>query len=83
MSNKDAIEMEGTVLECLPNTTYRIELVNGHTIIAYSSGKIRKHNLRIVIGDVVKVAMTPYDLTKGRIVHRLRQLSSPQDNASE
>ena len=70
MAKEEAIEMEGTVTEALPNTTFRVELENGHSIIAHISGKMRKHYIRILTGDTVKVEMTPYDLTKGRITFR-------------
>lgn len=72
MSKEDHIEMEGKVIETLPNTTFRVQLDNGHTIIAHISGKMRKHYIRILTGDRVKVEMTPYDLTKGRITFRQR-----------
>ncbi len=72
MSKEDQIEMEGKVIETLPNTTFRVELDNGHVIIAHISGKMRKHYIRILTGDRVKVDMTPYDLTKGRITCRQR-----------
>ena len=72
MSKEDQIEMEGKVIETLPNTTFRVELDNGHVIIAHISGKMRKHYIRILTGDRVKVEMTPYDLTKGRITFRQR-----------
>ena len=66
--------MEGIVTEALPNTTFRVELENGHNIIAHISGKMRKHYIRILTGDTVTVEMTPYDLTKGRITFRGKQL---------
>lgn len=72
MSKEDNIEMQGTVLETLPNTTFRVELENGHIVIAHISGKMRKNYIRILTGDKVTVQMTPYDLTKGRIVFRSR-----------
>ena len=72
MAKEDVIEMEGTVIETLPNTMFRVELDNGHVITAHISGKMRKHYIRILTGDKVKVEMTPYDLTKGRIVYRER-----------
>jgi translation initiation factor IF-1 len=72
MSKEDQIEMEGKVIETLPNTTFRVELDNGHVITAHISGKMRKHYIRILTGDRVKVEMTPYDLTKGRITFRQR-----------
>ena len=70
MAKEEAIEMEGVVTEALPNTTFRVELENGHNIIAHISGKMRKHYIRILTGDTVTVEMTPYDLTKGRITFR-------------
>ena len=72
MSKDDQIEMEGTVLETLPNTTFRVKLDNGHVITAHISGRMRKHYIRILTGDKVKVEMTPYDLTKGRITYRMK-----------
>ena len=69
---KDVIEMEGRVTEVLPNTTFKVELDNGHTISAHISGKIRKHYIRVLNGDRVRVEVSPYDLTKGRIVYRAK-----------
>ncbi|HEY0965327.1 MAG TPA: translation initiation factor IF-1 [Candidatus Saccharimonadales bacterium] len=71
-SQKEVIKMQGTVVEALPNTQFKVELENGHSIIAHISGKMRKHYIRLVPGDKVEVEMTPYDLTKGRISFRLR-----------
>ena len=70
MAKEEAIEVEGVVKEALPNTTFRVELQNGHMILAHLSGKMRKHYIRIVPGDSVKVALSPYDLNKGRIIFR-------------
>lgn len=70
MSKQDHIEMQGTVLETLPNTMFRVELENGHMITAHISGKMRKNYIRILTGDKVTVELTPYDLTKGRITFR-------------
>ncbi|MBR2068922.1 MAG: translation initiation factor IF-1 [Candidatus Gastranaerophilales bacterium] len=70
--SKDVIELEGTILESLPNAMFRVELENGHEILAHISGKIRKNFIRILPGDKVKVEMTPYDLTRGRITYRLK-----------
>jgi translation initiation factor IF-1 len=67
---KEVIEIEGTVLETLPNAMFRVELENGHVILAHISGKMRMHYIKILPGDKVTVEMTPYDLTKGRIVYR-------------
>ena len=73
MANKEElIEFEGVVTEPLPNTMFRVRLENGHEVIAHISGKMRKHYIRILTGDSVKVEMTPYDLTKGRITYRAR-----------
>lgn len=72
MAKEDSIEMEGTVVETLPNTLFRVELENGHIVTAHISGKMRKHYIRILTGDKVTVQLTPYDLTKGRIVFRAR-----------
>jgi translation initiation factor IF-1 len=72
MAKDDVIEMEGTVLETLPNTMFRVQLENGHVITAHISGRMRKHYIRILTGDKVKVEMTPYDLTKGRITYRTK-----------
>ena len=72
MAKEDVLEMEGKITEALPNTTFRVELDNGHIITAHISGKMRKNYIRILTGDRVKVEMTPYDLTKGRITFRLK-----------
>lgn len=72
MAKEDVIQIEGTVIETLPNTMFRVELENGHEVMAHISGKMRKHYIRILTGDKVTVELTPYDLTKGRIVYRAR-----------
>ncbi len=72
MAKEDQIEMQGTVVETLPNTMFRVKLENGHLVTAHISGKIRKHYIRILTGDTVTVELTPYDLTKGRITFRER-----------
>lgn len=72
MAKEDNIEMEGTVVETLPNTMFRVELDNGHIVTAHISGRMRKNYIRILTGDKVTVQLTPYDLTKGRIVFRAR-----------
>ena len=72
MAKEEGIEMEGTVVETLPNTMFRVELENGHVITAHISGKMRKNYIRILTGDKVTVQVTPYDLTKGRITFRAR-----------
>jgi len=70
VAKEEAIEVEGVVRESLPNTMFRVELQNGHIILAHLSGKMRKHYIRIVPGDKVKVALSPYDLNRGRIIYR-------------
>ena len=72
MAKEDVIQMEGTVIDTLPNTMFRVELENGHVVTAHISGKMRKHYIRILTGDRVTVELTPYDLTKGRITYRAR-----------
>ena len=72
MAKEEAIQMEGTVKETLPNTMFRVELENGHVVIAHISGKMRKHYIRIMTGDAVTVELTPYDLEKGRIIYRAK-----------
>ncbi|MGJ8525538.1 Translation initiation factor IF-1 [Halomonadaceae bacterium LMG 33818] len=72
MAREDHIEMEGVVVDTLPNTMFRVELENGHIVTAHISGKMRKNYIRILTGDKVKVELTPYDLSKGRIVYRAR-----------
>ena len=72
MAKEEAIEVEGIVKEALPNTMVRVELQNKHIILAHLSGKMRKHYIRIVPGDSVKVALSPYDLNRGRIIFRER-----------
>ena len=70
MAKEESIEVEGTVLEPLPNAMFRVELDNGHKILAHISGKMRMHFIRILVGDKVKVQLSPYDLTRGRITYR-------------
>lgn len=72
VEKEEAIEVEGTVMEALPNTMFRVALKNGHIILAHLSGKMRKHYIKIVTGDTVKVALSPYDLNRGRIIYRER-----------
>ncbi|MBQ6414595.1 translation initiation factor IF-1 [Candidatus Saccharibacteria bacterium] len=71
-SQKEVIKLTGSVVEALPNTQFRVELENGHVIVAHMSGKMRKNYIRLVPGDRVEVELTPYDLTKGRISFRLK-----------
>ena len=70
MSKEDVIEVEGTVVETLPNTNFKVELENGHTVEAHVSGKMRLNNIRISPGDKVMIELSPYDLTRGRIIYR-------------
>jgi translation initiation factor IF-1 len=70
MSKNDYFELEGKVLDVLPNATFNVELENGHKILAHISGKMRMHYIKILAGDKVRVQISPYDLTKGRIVYR-------------
>ncbi|MFM1921421.1 MAG: hypothetical protein RLZZ303_3055 [Candidatus Hydrogenedentota bacterium] len=72
MQKEEAIELEGTVLEPLPNAMFRVKLSNGHTVLAHISGKMRKYYIRILPGDKVLLEMSPYDLTKGRITYRYK-----------
>lgn len=72
MAKEENIEMQGTILETLPNTMFRVQLENGHIVMAHISGKMRKNYIRILTGDKVTVKLTPYDLTKGRITFRAR-----------
>ncbi len=69
---EDAIVLEGTILESLPNAMFRVELENGHKVLAHISGKMRMHYIRILPGDKVQVELTPYDLTRGRITYRFK-----------
>ncbi len=72
MAKKEAIEVEGTVQEALANATFRVELANGHIVLAHISGKLRVHYIRILPGDKVLVELSPYDLTRCRITYRLK-----------
>lgn len=84
MAKEDQIEMEGTVIDALPNTMFRVQLENGHIVMAHISGKMRKNYIRILKGDKVTVQLTPYDLTKGRISFRSRDgKSTPSDKPTE
>ncbi|MGB8706733.1 MAG: translation initiation factor IF-1 [Dehalococcoidia bacterium] len=72
MPKKEAIEVEGIVIESLPNATFRVELANGHEVLAHISGKMRKHYIRILQADKVLVELSPYDLNRGRITYRFK-----------
>ncbi len=83
MSKKeDKIETEGTIVEALPNTQFRVELDNGHQVLAYLSGKMRKYYIRILLGDRVRVELSPYDLTRGRIVYRYKRTGGMDEEIS-
>ncbi len=69
-TKEEAIEVTGKVIEVLRNTTFRVELQNGHVVLAYISGKMRKSNIKIILGDIVRIEISPYDLGKGRITYR-------------
>ena len=79
MAKEDSIEMEGVVLESLPNTTFRVKLDNDHVINAHISGRMRKNYIRILTGDKVTVELTPYDLTRGRIIFRAAKKKPPEE----
>ena len=72
MAKEDQIEMEGEVIDTLPNTTFRVKLENGHVVTAHISGKMRKHYIRVLAGDRVKCELSPYDLTRGRVTYRYK-----------
>lgn len=72
MSKKDLVQLEGTIVESLPNATFRVELENGHRVLAHISGRMRLHWIRILPGDRVTIEFSPYDLSKGRIIYRFK-----------
>jgi len=76
---EDKIDVEGTVVEALPGTQFRVQLDNGHEILAYLSGKMRKYYIRILLGDRVRVELSPYDLTRGRIVYRYKRSAQSRE----
>ena len=69
--NDGSIELEGIIVDVMPNQTFKVELENQHVVVCYTSGRLRQHRIRLVLGDAVKIEMTPYDMTKGRITYRL------------
>ena len=69
----DKIELEGTIVDCLPGTQFKVELDNGHEVLAYLSGKMRRYYIRVLLGDRVLVELSPYDLTRGRITYRFKK----------
>ncbi|MDP0499734.1 MAG: translation initiation factor IF-1 [Verrucomicrobiota bacterium JB022] len=80
MTDPNVVEVEGRVVAVLPGTMFRVELSNGHQVLANISGKLRKHFIKITVGDTVKMEMTPQDIDKARIVYRLRNASRPRSN---
>jgi len=83
MAREEKIEVEGTVVEALPSTQFRVELDNGHTVLAYLSGRMRKYYIRILLGDRVRVELSPYDLTRGRITYRFKKRSAEEPELAE
>jgi len=83
VGKEEKIEVEGTVVEALPGTQFRVELDNGHEVLAYLSGKMRRYYIRILLGDRVKLEMSPYDLTRGRIVYRFKKKRSAGQQEEE
>lgn len=81
MAKDEKIELEGTIVEALPNTQFTVELDNSHRVLAYLSGKMRKYYIRILLGDRVRVEMTPYDMSRGRITYRYKKRG--EDGAEE
>jgi translation initiation factor IF-1 len=77
MPDGDAIEVEGKIVSVLPGTMFRVQLSNGHVVLAHISGKLRKHFIKIAAGDMVKMEMSPYDLEKARITYRMRNPNAP------
>lgn len=80
-ASQQKVEVEGIITEALPNTQFHVELDNGHTVLAYISGKMRKYYIRILLGDRVRVELSPYDLTRGRIVYRYKKGRGPAPEA--
>jgi translation initiation factor IF-1 len=80
---EEKIEVEGTVVEALPGTMFRVHLDNGHEVLAYLSGKMRKYYIRILLGDRVKVELSPYDLTRGRVTYRFKKRGPSEPGEEE
>ena len=72
MAKKERIQVEGKVMECLPNAMFRVELPNGHKVLAHISGRMRRHFIKILPGDIVQVELSPYDLSRGRVTYRFK-----------
>jgi translation initiation factor IF-1 len=77
MAKEELLEFDGVVLELLPNAMFRVKLDNGHDVLGHTSGRMRKNRIRVLVGDWVKVEMTPYDLSKGRVTHRYKSKPEP------
>jgi len=82
-ASQQKVEIEGTIIEALPNTQFRVQLDNGHEILAYISGRMRKFYIRILLGDRVRVALSPYDLSRGRITYRFKQGGRREDEGDD
>lgn len=83
MGRNDSIELDGVVKECFPNTTFRVQCENGHELLAYLAGKMRKFYIRVLPGDHVRVEISPYDLSRGRIIRRYSKPPQPGGGSSE
>ena len=83
MGKEEKIQVEGTVIEALPGTQFRVQLDNGHEVLAYLSGKMRRYYIRILLGDRVKLEVSPYDLTRGRITYRQKKQVANTENEKE
>ena len=83
MAKEELLEFNGVVLELLPNAMFRIELENGHEVLGHTSGRMRKNRIRVLVGDWVTVEMTPYDLSKGRVIHRFKNKPTPKEEEQE
>lgn len=83
MAKEETIQVEGTVIEALPGTQFRVRLENGHEVLAYLSGKMRKYYIRILLGDRVRVEMSPYDLSRGRITYRYKKQRPAMNTSHE
>ncbi|MCE3232387.1 MAG: infA [Rickettsiaceae bacterium] len=78
MAKEELLEFDGLIMELLPNAMFRVKLDNGHEVLGHTSGRMRKNRIRVLVGDWVKVEMTPYDLTKGRVTHRYKSKPEPE-----
>ena len=82
MAKEELLEFDGIVLELLPNAMFKIKLENDHEVLGHTSGRMRKNRIRVLVGDWVKVEMTPYDLSKGRVIHRYKSKPEPEAEVS-